>query len=53
MATEAEKVHDQLQKFEPKYAATLKRDLAQTPPRALQRSTDVPSTREDNQAHGT
>lgn len=33
-ANEAEKVHDELQRFEPKYAATLKRDMAQTPPRA-------------------
>jgi tetratricopeptide (TPR) repeat protein len=52
-AAEAEKIHEELQKFEPKYAATLKRDLAQTPPQALQRSTDASSTREDSQAHGT
>ena len=53
MSAEAEKVYDELSKFEPKYAATLRRDLAQTTPQALQRSTHVSATREDSQAQGT
>ncbi|HTN49040.1 MAG TPA: tetratricopeptide repeat protein [Burkholderiaceae bacterium] len=52
-AAEAGKVHDELQKFEPKYAATLKRDIARTPPRASQRSAEVTSSKEGNAAHGT
>jgi tetratricopeptide (TPR) repeat protein len=37
-ADEAWRIHDELRKFEPRYAATLKRDLENTPPRALPRA---------------
>ena len=47
---EADKVHDELQRFEPKFAATLKRDIARTPPRATQVDRDGPSAAEGKAA---
>ena len=52
-AAEAEKIHDELQKFEPKYAATLKRDMARTMSRVDQRSPDVPLHQEEKAAGGS
>ena len=52
-AAEAGKIHDELQKFEPKYAATLKRDMARTVPRADQRNPDVPLHQEEKAAGGS
>ena len=49
-AAEAQEIHDELQKFEPKYAATLTRDMARTMPRADQRSPDVPLHQEEKAA---
>jgi Flp pilus assembly protein TadD len=37
-AAEAKRVYEQLRRFEPRYAATLKRDLDATPPRAAEQT---------------
>lgn len=46
-AAEAEKVHDELRKFEPKYAATLWRDMSRTAPQAVPGGPAVDATREE------
>jgi tetratricopeptide (TPR) repeat protein len=46
-AVEAERVHDELKKFEPKYAATLRRDLSRTPPQAVETSIAMQATKEE------
>jgi tetratricopeptide (TPR) repeat protein len=50
---EAEKTYDELKQFEPKYAATLKRDMRRTVPEAVARSTEVASTQEETAVHST
>ena len=52
-AAEAEKVYEELKKFEPKYAATLRRDIDRTKPQAVNRKSEVPSTQEESAAHST
>jgi tetratricopeptide (TPR) repeat protein len=52
-SAEAWKVHEQLAAFEPKFSATLKRDLEQTPPRMAARSGIDSTPREENTAEAT
>jgi Flp pilus assembly protein TadD len=50
---EAEKTCKELKEFEPKYAATLKRDMQRVVPQAVNRGTEVSSTKEVRAAHST
>jgi tetratricopeptide (TPR) repeat protein len=50
---DAWRVHKQLAEFEPKFSATLKRDLERTVPQAVNRSTEVSSTQEEKAVHST
>lgn len=50
---EAGKIHEELKKFEPKYAATLKRDMERTAPQAVTCNNGVSPTQEEKAVHSS